>query len=52
MMTATTPRAPIRAGRFPGRAGAGLAGGRPEGRDAAGRGACSRRGPGYASAPV
>jgi hypothetical protein len=28
MMTASAPRAPIRAGRFPGRAGTGLAGGR------------------------
>ena len=34
---------------IPGRAGAGLAGGR---RDGAGRGAGSRRGPGYASAPA
>jgi hypothetical protein len=35
MMTASTPRAPIRTGRFPGRAGARLAGGRSKGRDGA-----------------
>jgi len=39
MMTASTPRAPTRAGRFAGRAGTGLAGGRSTGRDDAGRGA-------------
>jgi hypothetical protein len=49
MMTASTPRAPTRTGRFPGRAATGLAGGR---RDGAGRGAGSRRCPGYASAPA
>jgi hypothetical protein len=38
MMTASTPRAPTRAGRFAGRAGTGRAGGRPTGRDGAGRG--------------
>jgi hypothetical protein len=39
MMTASTPRAPTRAGRFAGWAGTGLAGGRSKGRDGAGRGA-------------
>jgi hypothetical protein len=49
VMTASAPRAPIRAGRFPDRGGADLAGGR---RDGAGRDAGSRRGPAYASAPA
>jgi hypothetical protein len=39
MMTASTPRAPTRAGRFADRAGTGLADGRSTGRAGAGRGA-------------